>query len=145
MVKWGCFFDIKINYLELFLAWISFSVTSVHVKKGKWYILKIVSILVLSIEAYNMVKWGCFFDYYYYLEFFLAGITFTYHLFMLGKVNDTYSRYFLGLYCLSKLIILLDHDAFMISLLFRFVSRLNHFQLPLFMLKRWMIYFKDSF
>ena len=30
----------------------------------------------------------------------------------------------------------LKHDAFLISLLFRIVSSLNHFQLPLFMLRK---------
>ena len=56
------------------------------------------------------------------------------HLFMLSKVNETILRQFLGFYCLSKLRIWLNHDAFFISILFRIVSSLNHFQLPLFML-----------
>ena len=55
---------------------------------------------------------------------------------MLSKVNVLFLTYFLTLYCLSKLIILLNHDAFLISLLFRIVSSLNHIQLPLFMLRK---------
>ena len=55
-------------------------------------------------------------------------------LFMLSNVNNTQLRKFLGFYCLSKLRIWLNHDAFFISILFRIVSSLNHFQLPLFML-----------
>ena len=55
-------------------------------------------------------------------------------VFMLSKVNETILRQFLGFYCLSKLRILLNHDAFFMSILFRIVSSLNHFQLPLFML-----------
>ena len=56
------------------------------------------------------------------------------HLFMLSKVNETILRQFLGFFCLSKLRIWLNHDAFFMSILFRIVSSLNHFQLPLFML-----------
>ena len=55
-------------------------------------------------------------------------------VFMLSKVNETILRQFLGFYCLSTLRILLNHDAFFMSILFRIVSSLNHFQLPLFML-----------
>ena len=55
---------------------------------------------------------------------------------MLRKVNDIFLTKFLTLYCLSKLIIWLNHDAFLISLLFRIVSSLNHFQLPQFMLSK---------
>ena len=54
-------------------------------------------------------------------------------LFMINKVNVTLLRQFLGLYCPSKLIIRLTHDVFLISLLFRIVSNLNHIDLPLFM------------
>ena len=54
-------------------------------------------------------------------------------LFMLSKVNETILRQFLGFYCLSKLRIWLNHDALFMSILFRIVSSLNHFQLPLFM------------
>ena len=57
-------------------------------------------------------------------------------LFMINKVNVTLLRQFLGLYCLSKLIIRLTHDVFLISLLFRIVSSLNQFQLPLFLINK---------
>ena len=55
---------------------------------------------------------------------------------MLSKVNVSLLTLFLSLYCLSMLIIWLNHDAFKISLLFRIVSSLSHFQLPLFMLRK---------
>ena len=58
------------------------------------------------------------------------------HQFMLSNVNNTQLRKFLGIYCLSKLRIWLNHDAFFMSILFRNVSSLNHFQLPLFMLSK---------
>ena len=59
-----------------------------------------------------------------------------YHLplFMINKVNVTLLRQFLGLYCLSKIIIRLTQDVFLISLLFRIVSSQNQFHLPLFMI-----------
>ena len=57
-------------------------------------------------------------------------------LFMLSKVNETMLRQFLGFYCLSKLRIWLNHDALFMSILFRIVSSLNYFQLPLFMLSK---------
>ena len=57
-------------------------------------------------------------------------------LFMLSKVNETMLRQFLCFYCLSKLRIFLNHDALFMSILFRIVSSLNHFQLPLFMLSK---------
>ena len=57
-------------------------------------------------------------------------------LFMINKVNVTLLRQFLGLYCLSKLIIRLTHDVFLISLLFRIVSSQNQFHLPLFMIDK---------
>ena len=61
-----------------------------------------------------------------------------YHLplFMNNKVNVTLLRQFLGLYCLSKLIILLKYDVFLITLLFRIVSSQNQFHLPLFMINK---------
>ena len=57
-------------------------------------------------------------------------------LFMNYNVNVTLLRQFLGLYCLSKLIIRLTYDVFLISLLFRIVSSLNKFHLPLFMINK---------
>ena len=55
-------------------------------------------------------------------------------LFMISKVNETFLRFFLGLYSLLMLRIWLNHDALFMSILFRIVSSLNHFQLPLFMI-----------
>ena len=55
---------------------------------------------------------------------------------MSNNVNDTLLRQFLGLYCLSKLIIWLTHDVFLISLLFRIVSSQNQYHLPLFMINK---------
>ena len=55
---------------------------------------------------------------------------------MINKVNVTLLRQLLGLYCLSKLIIRLTHDVFLISLLFMIVSRLNQFHLPLFTMNK---------
>ena len=55
---------------------------------------------------------------------------------MINKVNVTLLREFLGLYCLSKLIIRITHDVFLISLLFRIVSSQNQYHLPLFMINK---------
>ena len=55
-------------------------------------------------------------------------------LFMIYKVNVILFRQFLGLHCLSKLTIWLNHDVFLISLLFSIVSGLNHIHLTLFMI-----------
>ena len=57
-------------------------------------------------------------------------------LFMINKVNVTLLRQFLRLYCLSKHIIRLTHDVFLISLLFRIVCNENQFHLPLFMINK---------
>ena len=57
-------------------------------------------------------------------------------LFMINKVNVTLLRQFLGLYCLSKLIIRLTYDVFLISLSFSIVSIQNQFHLPLFMINK---------
>ena len=57
-------------------------------------------------------------------------------LFMINKVNVTLLREFLGLYCLSKLIIRLTYDVFVISLLFRIVTSQNKFYLPLFIINK---------
>ena len=53
---------------------------------------------------------------------------------MINKVNVTLLRQFLGLYCLSKLIIMLTHDGFLISLLFIIVSCQNQFHVLLLMI-----------
>ena len=55
---------------------------------------------------------------------------------MINKVNVTLLRQFLGLICISKLFTWLTHDVFIISLLFRIVSSLNHIHLPLFMVNK---------
>ena len=55
-------------------------------------------------------------------------------LFMINNVNVTLLRQFICFYCLSKLIIKLTHDVFLISLLFRIASSQNQFHLPLFMI-----------
>ena len=68
--------------------------------------------------------------------FFSSMNQFRLSLFMINKVNVTLLRQFLGLYCLSKLIIRLTHDVFIISLLFRIVSIQNYFHLPLFMINK---------
>ena len=72
------------------------------------------------------------------LLFRIVSIQNQFHLplFMINKVNVTLLRQFLGLYCLSKLIIWLTHDVFLISLLFRIVSSQNQFHLPLFMINK---------
>ena len=57
-------------------------------------------------------------------------------LFMINKVKLTIFRQFVGLYCLSKLIIRLTHNVFLMSLLFRFVSSMNHIHVPLFMINK---------
>ena len=57
-------------------------------------------------------------------------------LFMINKVKLTIFRQFLGLYCLYKLIIRLTHNVFLMSLLFRIVSRSNQFHVPLFMINK---------
>ena len=75
-------------------------------------------------------------------DFFLISLLFRivsiqneFHLllFKIIKVNVTLLKQFLGLYCSSKLITNLTHDFCIISLLFRIVSGLNKFHLPLFM------------
>ena len=55
---------------------------------------------------------------------------------MINKVNVTGLREFLGLYDFYKHIIKLSHDVFLISLLFRIVSNLNHIHLTLFMINK---------
>ena len=64
---------------------------------------------------------------------------------MINKVNVTLLRQFLGLYCPSKLIIRLSHDVFLISLLFRIVSSLNQFQIPLFLIDKVNVTFLIQF
>ena len=65
-------------------------------------------------------------------------------LFMLNKVNERLLRQFLGVYCLSKLTLGLNHVAFLVSLLFRILRSLNHIQIPLFMLRKVNVRLKAS-
>ena len=55
---------------------------------------------------------------------------------MICMVNFTLLRQFLDFYSLSKHRILLNHDVLFIYIIFRTVSSLNHFQLPLFMISK---------
>ena len=55
---------------------------------------------------------------------------------MIIKINVTLLTQFLGLYFLSKLIIRLTHDDFLLSLLFSIVSSQNQFHLLLFMINK---------
>ena len=57
-------------------------------------------------------------------------------LFMIYEVNVTLLRQFLGLHCLSKFIIKITHDVFLLTLLFWNFSSLNQFHLPLFMINK---------
>ena len=57
-------------------------------------------------------------------------------LFMINKVNVTLVKQFLCFYSLFKRIIWLNHDVFLISLIYRIVSSLNQFHLPLFMINK---------
>ena len=82
-----------------------------------------------------MVKSRCFFMLILF-RIVSSLIHFQLHLFMISKVIETILRQFLGLYCLSMLRIWLNQDGFFMSILFRIVSSLNHFQLPLFMLSK---------
>ena len=72
------------------------------------------------------------------LLFRIVSIQNQFHLqlFMINKVNVTLLRQFLGLYCLSTLIIRLAHNVFLISFLFRIVCTENQFHLPLFMINK---------
>ena len=55
---------------------------------------------------------------------------------MLREVNIAILRPFLCFRCLTQLIIRLNDDVILISLLFRFLYSLNHIQLHLFMLSK---------
>ena len=78
----------------------------------------------LSIQACYMVNSQCFLK---SLLFRIVSSLNQFHvpLFMINKVNVAFLRQFLGLYCLSNLIIRLTHDVFLISLLVRIVSSVN--------------------
>ena len=91
--------------------------------------------LVLSIQAYYKPNSRCLLN---IIIILIKSSLNQFHLplFMINKVNVTLLRQFLGLYCPSKLSKLLTHDVFLISLLFRIISSLNQFQLPLFMINK---------
>ena len=55
---------------------------------------------------------------------------------MINKINVTLLRQFLCFYSLFKRLIKLNHDVFLISLVYRIVSSLNQFHLPLFMINK---------
>ena len=94
---------------------------------------KTVSRLVLSIQANYMVNSQCFLN--IIIIWIVSSLNQCYlPLFIINKVNVILLRQFLGLCCLSKLIIWLNHDVYLISLLRRIVSNLNHIHLPLFMI-----------
>ena len=57
-------------------------------------------------------------------------------LFIINKVNITLSRHFRVLFGMCKIIIRLTHDVFLISLLIRIVSSLNHIHFPLYMINK---------
>ena len=55
-------------------------------------------------------------------------------LFLINKANVALLRHVLDLYCLSRLIIRLSHEVFLISFIFKIVSSLNQFHVPLFII-----------
>ena len=57
-------------------------------------------------------------------------------LFIFRKANIAILRQFLSFHCLTKLMICLNHEIFLISLLFRILHSLNHIQLPCFILRK---------
>ena len=89
----------------------------------------------MSIQAYYKANSRCFLISLLF-RIFSSLNQFHLPLFMNNKVNVTLLRQFLGLYCFSKLIIRLTHDVCIKSLLFRIVSGLNKFHLPLFMINK---------
>ena len=85
----------------------------------------------MSIQARIMVKSRCFFV---SLLFRIVSRLnhFQLHLFMFSKVNVTLLRQFFRLLLSIQARIMVKSRCFFVSLLFRIVSRLNHFQLHLF-------------
>ena len=131
MVKPRCFFHV--NIIQDCFQPEALSVTSVHVNKVNNTQLRkflgLYSLLMLRIWLnHDALFMSILFRIVSSLNHFQLP------LFMLSKVNETMLRQYLGFYCLSKLRILLNHDAFFMSILFRIVSSLKNFQLPLFML-----------
>ena len=131
MVKSRCFFHVNIIY-DCFQPE-SLSVTSVHVNKvNNTQLRKFLGLYSLLMLRIWFNRDGFFMS---ILFRFVSSLNhFQLPLFMISKVNETILRQLLGLYSLLMLRIWLNHDAFFMSILFRIVSSLNHFQLPLFML-----------
>ena len=77
-----------------------------------------------------------FSQYHYYSRIVSILNQFHVPLFLINKANFALLRQFLDLYCLSRLIIRLSHNVFLISLLFRIVSSLNQFHVPLFIMNK---------
>ena len=82
----------------------SYLLTSVHVKKSKCYIFRIVSKLALCIQAYNIAQSRCF------LRIIIVYDSLKPELpqFMLNKVNVTFLGPFLSLHCVCKLVMRLN-------------------------------------
>ena len=89
----------------------------------------------MSIQARIMVKSRCVFV---SLLFRIVSRLnhFQLHLFMFSKVNVTLLRQFLGFLLSIQARIMVKSRCVFVSLLFRIVSRLNHFQLHLFMFSK---------
>ena len=131
MVKSRCF--VHVNIIQDCFQPESLSVTSVHVNKvNKTQLRKFLGLYSLLM----LRKWLNHDAFFMSILFRIVSSLkhFQEPLFMISKVNETFLRQFLGLYSLLMLRIWLNRDAFFMSILFRIVSSLNHFQLPLFML-----------
>ena len=133
MVKSRCFFHVNIIY-DCFQPE-SLSVTFVHVNKVN------ITQLRKFLGLYSLLMLRIWFNHDgFFMSILFRFVSSLNHfqlpLFMISKVNETILRQFLGLYSLLLLRIWLNHDAFLMSILFRIVSSLNHFQLPLFMLSK---------
>ena len=91
----------RLNHFQLHL---------IHVQLGKCYIIKIVSRLLLSIQARIMVK-----SRYVFVSLLFRIVSrlnhFQLHLFMFSKVNVTLLGQFLDFYCPYQLGLWLNHDA----------------------------------
>ena len=89
----------------------------------------------MSIQARIIVKSRCVFV---SLLFRIVSWLnhFQLHLFMFSKVNVTLLRQFFRLLLSIEARIMVKSRCFFVSLLFRIVSRLNHFQLHLFMFSK---------
>ena len=96
---------------------------------------KIFSSLVLSIQAYNMVKSRCFLI-LLLIRIFSSPNLFQLPLFVLSKVNVTCFKIFSSLVLSIQAYNMVKSRCFLILLLIRIFSSLNLFQLPLFVLSK---------